>query len=324
MLNASAAARADTIIAPTGRLNDPSLGSIFVSAIAADGTGSAGNDVTITPTSGGAALDEQPDPTDADGCSYAFSVVPGTYRVTLSTPGSIDVNQVTSPIATVSVGAGGASSATFQYDAAGTFNITYGAIAAPTRILPTNLSTTYVSGFGPYTSTGTPSVVSLFPFGDGYSAFAGAYVAPTVAGTGCVSVDPSAWAASKVGNSKMTDGARLAPVSAAPGGSAAITAPMGLLSVKAQSGVTAVRIVSTTTTASAGDPGCYTGAIYTYTVPAAQAFLLAAPYGSWTVQAFKNNAWTTLGNSEYTEPSNVGGDIETSLNVVTLDPRALK
>ncbi|WP_158437865.1 type IV pilus modification PilV family protein [Naasia lichenicola] len=328
MLNSSAAARADTIIAPSSRLNDPDLGSIFISAIAADGTGSAGKSVSVSPTSGGggAALPTQPAATDSDGCSYAFSVKPGSYTVTLSKAGAIDVNQATAPTATISVGAGGAASAAFQYDAAGTYNVSYAPNAAASRILPTNLSTTYVSSFAPYTSptTGTPSTVSLFPFSDGYSAFGGAYIAPTTANTGCVSVDPAAWNQSTVNGKVMAAGDRLDPVSTTPGGSTAISVPMGALSYSGTLLVTNVRITSKVN-AAAGDPGCYSNRQYTYSVSGlGGTSLLAVPYGSWLVEEQTILGWVTVANNRYTEPLNAAGDIETATNIVTIDPRKLK
>lgn len=327
MLSTNSAARADTIIAPATRLNDPALGTILVSVLAADGTGSAGNRVTITPLSGGASLSSQPANTDADGCSYALGVTPGTYRVAITRTGSIDVSQSSAPTATVSVGAGDAASAAFQYDTAASFSIRYASSGSPTPagILPSNLTTTFVSTYGTYTpSAGTPSVVKLHPFTDGYGAMAGTYVAPTGPLTGCVSVDPASWNAGTVNAKPLAAGARLAPVAAAPGGSDVIAIPMGVLSFSVQPGITAVRVVSTPTTATAGDPGCTTANTYTYTVLPAGTWPLAVPYGSWTVQEQVGGVWVTVPNSRYTEPSNAAGDIETPANVVTLDPRSLQ
>ncbi len=323
MLSTSGAARADTILASSTRLNDPATGSIFVSAIAADGTGSVDNTVTITPTSGGAALADQPDPTDEDGCAFAFHVAPGTYKVTLSKTGSVDVNHDPSPDASVTVTAGGAVTATFQYDAASNFAVFY----APTligRILPSGLRTTYVSGFGPYTGpAGTPSSIALFPFGDGYSAFGGEYATPTTTGTGCVSVDPAAWAKAKVNGKDLRAGERYTPVSTSPGGNAMLTVPMGGLLLNGVPGVTQVRVVSSAPNTSVGDPGCYTAQTYTYTTAGVGSYLLAVPYGTWTVQEYLNSQWVAVNPSRYSEPTNIAGDIETS-NTVTIDPRAKK
>ena len=88
----------DTVLAPVGRINDPSLGTIMISAKKADGTGAANVTATVSPVSGGAvALDTQPPDTDTSGCTYALQVTPGTYTVALSEPNYIDITQAATP-----------------------------------------------------------------------------------------------------------------------------------------------------------------------------------------------------------------------------------
>jgi type II secretory pathway pseudopilin PulG len=116
-IGAASPVRVDTIVAPTGRINDPSFGTILVRVLAVDGTGVAGMPVTITATSGGSAVPASV--TDADGCSYALKVAPGTYSVKVSKANYITDDQATNPVrSNIVVTAGSTLDARFQYDAA--------------------------------------------------------------------------------------------------------------------------------------------------------------------------------------------------------------
>ena len=68
--------RADTILAPATRINDPATGTILVSVIDVNGEGSSSIAVSATKTSGGTGISGTIDPTDADGCTYILKAPP--------------------------------------------------------------------------------------------------------------------------------------------------------------------------------------------------------------------------------------------------------
>jgi len=322
-LNTTQPVRSDTLISPDTRINDPSLGTIRVSVLNVTGTGSAGVTVTVTPTTGGAVLTEQPAATNSDGCSFALKVTPGTYRVSIARTDSIDSVQVVNPSSSVVVTAGGSVAAQFQYDYAGKFNLTYASnIAGATPKLPDNLDTSYFSTYGTYVDSGRKSQISLHPVTSGYSGVAGKYIAPSQSGAGCVSVDPAAWSAATVNNVNLAAGVRTEPVAAAPQGQIGMNIPMGVVSVK-NNGIAYLTAVSATAPASAADPGCATAMTYTFgQVLINGSVNVALPYGSWNLYSSS----TQTGARTQITSSNLGivGSLVGSIlggNVVTLDPR---
>ena len=99
------AVRADTIVAPSTKINDPLTGTILISVTGATGLGVGGVTATVTKDStvaGNTAVDPdadaQPKLTNSDGCAVAIKVTPGTYRVTLATAaGKNDVDPDQNP-----------------------------------------------------------------------------------------------------------------------------------------------------------------------------------------------------------------------------------
>jgi prepilin-type N-terminal cleavage/methylation domain-containing protein len=322
MLNTTPPVRSDTLISPDDRINDPSLGTIRVSVLNVLGTGSSGVDVAIAATSGGAALASQPDDTDTDGCSYALKVMPGTYSVTISRSNSIDSAQVTSPVKSVTVTAGGSVAAQFQYDYAARFNLVYAGGASGVK-LPTNPDTTYLSTYGTYVDSGTKSQINLHPIPSGYAGMAGKYVAPsTSVPAGCVSVDPAAWPAATVNGVALAAGVRTPAVAAAPQGQVTMNIPMGITSVK-QTSAAYLFAISATASAAAGDPGCGVPMTYAYgNVLINGTINVALPYGSWTLYSSTTAAGTTKTAIPVSNLGLVGGLLGLlSGNVITLDPR---
>jgi hypothetical protein len=276
--------------------------------------------VKITPTSGGVALKAQPDPTDAEGCSYALKVAPGTYSVAISRTGSVDTSQVASPIQSVVVTAGGSVAAQFQYDYAAKFNLQYASNYTGTAPkLPTDLTTTYLSTYAAYIDTGVKTQISLHPFTSGYAAIAGSYVAPSQSGTGCINVDPASWPANSSNGNNLADGVRLSPVAAAPKAQAAMPVPMGVASVTHTTSAF-LTAVSATSTANVGDPGCGVPVTYTFgKILVSGSVPIALPYGSWTLYSSSTatGTKTVIGSSKIT-PLTLG---YSNSNVLTLDPR---
>lgn len=320
MLTTTNPVRTDTLISPDTRINDPSLGTIRVSALNVAGTGSSGVAVNIVPTSQGAALDEQPDNTDTDGCSYALKVTPGTYSVTISRSNSVDTNQSAAPSKTVVVSAGGSVAAQFQYDYAAKFNLVYASnYTGATPKLPDNLDTTYLSTYAAYVDSGRKSQISLHPFTSGYAGMAGKYVAPSQSGAGCINVDPASWPAANVSGVDLAAGVRTAPVAAAPQAQVTMNIPMGVVTVKHNT-TAFLTAVSATAGPGAADPGCATPMTYTFgQVLINGDTVVALPYGSWNLysSATANGTKTVISGTNLV--SNVLGLI--SGNVITLDPR---
>jgi prepilin-type N-terminal cleavage/methylation domain-containing protein len=320
LMNASVA-RADTILAPKTRLNDPSYGSILVSVLGANGEGAGGIAVEVTPVSGGSALAEQPPATDSDGCSFAFLVSPGSYKVKVTRPGYVDTTQSMTPETSIAVAAGGAAAASFQYDAEATYSLSYGSAGEPAPRLPDSLSTTFFSSSGVFTRSGAPASVRLHPFASGYSSIAGQYVAQNPGMPSCVSVDPSSWPEATVNGKNLAPGARQPQVAAAPGGTASLTVPMGRIEVQASSAT--MRIVSAATPLPVGDPGCVIATTHTYSsLPTSGTVTLAAPFGSWRLEEGAGADWIPVDKARVQVPTNAAGMIVAG-DVLTVDPREL-
>jgi prepilin-type N-terminal cleavage/methylation domain-containing protein len=328
--------RADTVITPDAHLNDPTRGSILIEVKGASGTGVSGVRVSAEPGSPSAgATSRESATTDRQGCAVLKGLTPGNYKVTASASGFIDsIEQSPEPTVPVIVGAGRSAGASFSYDRGMSLTASYASTVAadaaahlpvlpvPARLyLPRDLQTTYLSSSGVATITelsvrDTNTVLSraanLFPFGSGYQALAGKYVAPVAGGTrGCVSVDPQAWPAVTAGGVTRT-GARVPAQGAGPGGSATIGVPMGVITLSGYTGTAPVTAVSATGATSTGDPGCAEAMDYTFgTIPGGSS--IALPYGSWRLSVGAE----TVPASKVTvlSPGSAAG------TTITLDPR---
>jgi type II secretory pathway pseudopilin PulG len=323
--------RADSVLAPSTRINDPSYGVVLVSVLGIDGTGRSGVAVRVTPESGGGGvtITDPIDATDVDGCTYVLRVSPGKYTIEVEKTGYVDSNQIAVPVYTEQViAAGSTTTASFQYENAGTFTLKYAATSSLTPYVPSNLETTYIGGLVDYVKSGVPSTIQLHPFASGYQAVAGK---PAV----CLNVDPQKWTA----NTTLDDGTRAPAVGTAPGGSADLPIPMGVVTIKIPDSnskryVTAVQQV---TAAADGDPGCATATKYSYSTRFAKnsTVPIALPYGSWKLYTGDDAGDTTyLVTSGVTVIDGVvsvttSGDLETGIlgnskfvsSVLTLDPR---
>jgi len=317
MLTTTQPVRSDTLISPDKRINDPSLGTIRISVLTVAGTGSSGVAVTVTPTSGGAALAAQPDSTDTDGCSFALKVAPGTYSVIITRTNSVDTTQATSPSKSVVVTAGGSVAALFQYDYAATFNLAYATAGA---LLPADLDTTFLSTYGAYVSSGGAKTQALLhPVPSGYAGIAGKYIAPVAGNAGCINVDPAAWPEATVSGVAYAAGVRTPNVAAAPKGSANMPIPMGVMTVKFTS---QAYLFAESTAGPAGsfDPGCAAAPKYSFgRILINGTSTIALPYGSWTLYSGSN-----ADGSGKTPLSAANLGLVGAGTVVTLDPRQPK
>lgn len=302
----------DTLIAPTGRINDPKMGTILVAVKNAIGTGSAG----VSFTAG--SLDTTA--TDSDGCSYVLKVPPGNYTVTLSQPGYIDYLQNVSPSQTLPVTAGAATSYSFQYDKAGKFTIVWGS-GSPVPLLPTNLDTTFLNttlgAFAPMKVSTTTKIAQLHPYKEGYQAVAGAYRPST-----CATPNPTEWAPDTRATPALVG--KLNPsIAAAPGGSATLQAPMGLATISPGS-EPFLTAVSQPVAAVPGEPVCNTTMTYDFgsVIPTSGAGVrIALPYGTWQLysRTSATGAMHALTGGRVTRVSS--GIYTSSSGALTLDPR---
>jgi prepilin-type N-terminal cleavage/methylation domain-containing protein len=320
--------KANTVIDPHNRINDPALGTILVSVIGASGTGVAGATVTAVPASpanGAQALTSSPAATDAQGCSYILRVKPGNYVVSVSKANYVSDKQAATGVApTVQVTAGASVSAAFAYDLGANLNLSYYSNPVPTTPkIPITLDTSFVNSAGTYVTPTTAATFSralrVFPYASGYNIFAGYYREPSEASAGCVSVDPGQWIAG-VRSGQNVAGVRPDTVPAAPGTTLATTVPMGQVRISSTSNLYLKAVSSATF--GPGDPGCAIGMTYKFTQQTSgSTTTLTLPYGSWEIFS---------GTTSGTQNTIVAGTRMTLITtgtvtgaVVTLDPRVV-
>lgn len=321
----SAPVRTDTIIDPKSRVNDPTKGTLLVSVLNGEGTGTPGVTVRAQPINAsgspiGSALPAVT--TDAQGCAYVLRVEPGNYRITIEKANHRDVENVASPTTTTGVERGSTASVAFSYDVMSRFRLTFAEGAEPTPAVAAAMPVTFSSTYGEVemTGTGNPREFTLFPFASGYDALPGRYRAPAaeLPTSGCLSPDPGAW-------SGMARGDRVA---AAPGATVTAGVPMGVVSIDVGAvggGQRQVRAVAVATPpAGTSDPGCQE--TYSFTFPANTLgsdgrATIALPYGTWELYRGGANPDTRITEAQMipvTMGSVQGGPAAT----VTMDPRS--
>lgn len=327
--------QASTLLAPAGPINDPTTGTIIVHVTNAAGQALPGVpvavkvDTTVSPNTA-TAVSTAPDPTDSDGCSYVLKVTPGTYVVTVGKTGDgrISSKQVQVPSAQTTVTAGQSSVLDVQYDTAATPAVTLSPGAPVGTMFPTSLPMTYAPQGDAYSTSVSPVTLAavttattpLFPWGSGYSIFAGQYV-PTGGGLPqCLSVDPGQWVSP---NASGNVGQRPTAVGVTAG-SAPITVAMPVIRISTSSKW--IVAVSATAATAVGDPGCSTGMTLRYGQSPAIGGVanVALPYGSWKIYALSNQT-DALQDSALVDKSKItlpaGSPPFTGTNILTIDPR---
>jgi len=169
--------KSQTLIAPPLGTYDPMTGHIAVQVVDRLGVGAGGHDLTITKSTGGS----QALTTTSEGCAFFEGLDAGSYTVALNTPGYVDVMLNPTPSRPVTVTAGFASNVTFQYDQAGSLQLTLtgeSGYAIPTGIEATIYSAALQapSTTKTYANSGSAvTITGLFPFTpDGYQTWGGA------------------------------------------------------------------------------------------------------------------------------------------------------
>jgi Tfp pilus assembly protein PilV len=320
-------------IAPLSNINSDTTGTIIVTVTGAGGQPVPGLTVSITPTStgGGSPLNTPPQNTDVAGCSFGLLVDPGSYNVTASLPGDIDVYQnaaaiittvATTPTASpVSVAAGQNTIVNFTYDQAATFPLTYPAGAT----LPTNLPISFyhpTPGTTPFQSSTPPASVKAFPWSDGYTILGGKYAyTATTSPASCLDTNPATWTTPRAGDGAL--GVAPTPVIAGGGTTAAPTAvPLGTLTLSGIGSLSGKYITAVTkSTPAAGDPGCNAGQTLSFPVlGTVSSTTLALPYGTWNLYYGTSLGSTTNAFTSGLLTGQVGGTV-VSGNAILIDPR---
>ncbi|MGV8913702.1 MAG: prepilin-type N-terminal cleavage/methylation domain-containing protein [Rhodoglobus sp.] len=322
--------RFDSLLAPTDRINDPALGTILVSVLGGSGEGSPGVTVSATPASpsGGAQTPATtPAATDVQGCTFILKVAPGNYNVKISRFGYItDAGQITDPTKLTSVAAGTASSVSFNYDKAATFQVKYIASPTPDDVqIPKDMPTSFLSSYGVHRVAGASDSLSrsfdLFPWRSGYIGLAGAYTPkpedPTSTAPYCASPNPVLWPEEVVGGVTYKSPASVS-VAANPGSSVGLTVPMGLVAVESLANKT-LRATSIAPVDGSADPGCSPSVTLLFESLDSDTDHIALPYGTWRIEQKSGSSWVALGPGSVLAP--IVGGTATVPGVVTVDPR---
>lgn len=320
-------ARADTIITPGSRINDPLTGTIQISVKTASGSGNDDVVVSAVPVSGGAAITTVIPRTDADGCSYILKVKPGGYRVKIVKTGNVDADDNASPTRDVAVVAGTSAAAAFGFDRPATYTPVYVPTPTPTVSigtpkLPSNFELSFLSTYKPVVRTGAAAPVKLFPWTTGYHGVPGRYAGATTSGE-CTVGDPGAWAPDET-SSPPRVGARLASATAAPGESTDLSVPIGVVRVAGGLSGTYLFAVQEIAPRLPGEPKCSTSVTYNYGAIASTGSGTATiylPFGTWKIYS----ATSATASKSLVPATKVtvlsGGQTENGSNTVTLDPR---
>ncbi|MEO7897345.1 MAG: hypothetical protein ABIR65_08625 [Pseudolysinimonas sp.] len=328
--------RADSALAPSSRINDPTAGTIIISVKKESGDGQAGIAVTAVRTGGGGPTDPI-DPTDSDGCAYVLKAPPGTYTVTLSKTGYITTAQQLFPLPqTITVAAGAATSVPVQADLAMNYTVKYAANSTRTVRLPTNLDVTYFgqAAANSFNVLGTGTSRKLYPWLSGYQAIAGN---PAT----CAAVDPEKWEDVTTPAPAEDAGVRAFPTDASPGGARTLPVAMGVVDVVLP-GTNATTYLTATAqdVTGGGNPGCSTATTYTFASAAGGTTqTIALPYGTWklthgttpttvttpltTGVTIRDTVVTLDADGVPVTTGGIGASTFTNGNTLTLDPRKL-
>ena len=263
-----------TEISPPVGSYDPDNGHIAVRVRDRNATALGGIPVRVT----GSGVDATQTTTDTAGCAFFGFLPPASYAVTLGTTGWVDRQSNAVPSQTVAVSAGNITSVAFDYDEAATITATLAGArgGVPASAVPLTLANTGLLPAGSKSFPGTGVVrtlTSLFPYSDGYTAWAG----------GCEDADPEG--ADGTGTRYWPGAQRENAISVDPGGTVTATLTMSTANVQFErdSGSGSVTIVAV----HAADTVCGAGETLTLTAFSGTSGnqLVALPFGTWTLQA---------------------------------------
>lgn len=310
--------RSDTVVAPGSKINDPTLGTIAVQVLRADGTGAKDIAVTVKPSlkAEGAETPTETIPvTDASGCTYALKIKPGNYDVTIAKDGF-----VTSAHAAVEtqterrVTQGSATAVSFSYDRAVDFDpiFTHGASGGVT--VPPTLDLSLSSTARTMTTSVDRPRPKLFPVSSGYTILAGKISSISGGPESCDALDPSRWPDGKRADGVSISGFVVPPTSASPGTSVKATVPVAVVKLTMPAGNTAT-VTATSVPATGDSPTCETTMTYALgSFTGEKQFIM--PFGTWTFTTASGTVGVLSGTAAMAV---TGGTLNDG--VVTLDPR---
>ncbi|WP_424980816.1 prepilin-type N-terminal cleavage/methylation domain-containing protein [Labedella phragmitis] len=310
--------RSDTIIAPSSKINDETLGTVVVQVTRADGSGAEGITVSVTPsaTPGTAATLTEPVPvTNSSGCSYALEVKPGNYDVTIQRTGYVSgTHQAISVQRDQAVVRGAATSVLFAYDQAIAITPALDRSASPNAIIPSGLGVSYVSTAGTYLSSSPQSTVRMFPAEAGYTVMAGTVAIESGAATSCDAIDPSRWPPATGTDGVTKDGWVIPPTATARGTSTTVSVPVAVVRVTMPAGSTAT-VTAKSIAPVADSPTC--GTTMEYSLGSFSGFRdFVLPFGTWSVTTPSGTVGVIPGSAVAPLTGGFFND-----GVLTLDPR---
>lgn len=316
----------DTIVAPTSKINDPTLGTIVIHVKRADGTGAEGVTVTATPSSTpgtATAIATSIPNTDANGCTFALKVTPGNYDVSITKTDFVTEKHLATETRTMQkVAKGSATNVRFSYDRFAQFTPTYSFSnpAAAGAAIPAALDLSFVNTFGTFLTRRDLPSPKLHPFAAGYTVLAGKVSGASGTTATCDSIDPVKWPTTAADASgKTRAGWPVTPTAADPGSTAEAVVPLGAVAVTTPTNVTVTAtstVPETGSPAAADHPLCAT--TMTYTFPSATGTRnLALPFGTWKLTT---SSGAVIGASTGTSVTPLTGGSVTA-GIVTLDPR---
>ena len=271
----------DTEITPPVGSYDPTNGHIAVRV--RDRTAAPLGSVPVRVT--GPGVDLTQNTLDDSGCAFFGFLPPGSYRVTLGTPGWVDRQSDADPSQTVGVTAENISSVAFDYDRAATIAATLAGVHAgtPANGVPVTVANTALLPAGTKVVSGTGTVrslTSLFPFASGLQAWTG------------MSADADPEGADASGTPFWPGASRDPAISVDPG--ATTTASVAMATVNLRFTRASAGSPVTIQAVHAADNGCGSGETLTLAVfPGDGAQLVALPWGTWTFQAVGATAVTS-------------------------------
>jgi type II secretory pathway pseudopilin PulG len=318
----------DTLIAPATRVSDPNDATILISVVNQANQPVSGVTITTTP-----ALSPAAAPTDVDGCTYLLKVPVGTYVIKATKASYISPSlgsppvQYTTQTQTQTVTAGTSISAPFVMDVSTPLPITYASNSLTPVSLPVSMYTSlmHASDLSLDGGSDTGAIakpLAMYPYTDGYSVYAGHFIAAIAGNAGCQDPNPALWLPSTV----LGVGYASPAVSPTPAGGTA-SVRMGLVTVKGTSGgqnVSALQVGAAT----GADPGCAlattTSTVYNFgpILSSNVSTTLALPFGTYKLY------YTTTGSGSAVAATNItviapSLKSTTVSNQVTLDPRVV-
>ena len=259
--------RSETVVTPPVGTFDPNAGHVAVSVL--DGNAQPLSGVVVAAT-GPASPPTQT--TTSDGCAFFAYQPPGAYTIALSKPGFVNDQGVANPSSSVTVTVGATIAAQFSYDEATTLELIMvgnNGYAPPATVAVTIGNTHFVpNGVKSYTGSGNPrQIPSVFPWGDGFSTWAGF----------CADADPQG--ESSPGVPYYPGAVRPDPIAPIPGSISAGTILMPEVDVNAGAPGRTVTAVH------AAAPGCTTGSTLALgTSDATGHVRRALPFGTWNIR----------------------------------------